>query len=719
MLVLMLVATLQLCSMARAQPLCRIHTVRTGKTFGVGQQAQGDLLYFSFMTTRLIKHPCKKNIALYLGRQLFFTTNNFESSLLPFAIPTSMQVGIPEVTSAHFAGSVLLLVVNQKVYIYDYEASSWSASTGIKHPVSHISGDNCCYSEHPFCLEISNSIFAYVHGDQISQANIYFSKSWGYRFQKYAHEGQAELVGSLGGIFYFHSLSQVGLLLIDQGRAKFWYLDHPLNYSFGLPFDYNGTLDILITPGQKGILIFWFEKSLLISKNAGQLVNPVRVREGRRTLHSIFEANITIYNVAANENELAVLTQESNLYYGSLGILTSFLIKVEILQGDFDNKMYIIDMNSELELTALMIPRPGTSPVPLATVSNPHSLGLQAIIYEDGYTYEGNTKYRLNISLRQQHLWGRTDPNFTSSIKRPTISTITVDIANKEISCVDLKPLTALISVGCDLTKKIIIQNEISACYKGFLDPVALQDNYSYVIEKEAYDPNFRGQPATKDLVVHYPYEKLGCPLLVYYNTPWKPVMELWREGKFQEIVEAEFVLLEVNGLFTYTYSLTAGTALCISQPQNWTTILENAGDKGPFAWDRENYVSCHDPNSDAPLKWPKARYQILGGPTANKVVFDQRNGIYVFFISVVDPYYSYCWLETTFSVYVYGALPRISIPLEITIIVLMLAILLSVWLAYMIPTLLRTEKGHGFKGFWVSLCKRCRKSCACFQSRR
>nr|KAF6479322.1 cation channel sperm associated auxiliary subunit delta [Molossus molossus] len=300
MLVLMLVATLQLCSMARAQPLCRIHTVRTGKTFGVGQQAQGDLLYFSFMTTRLIKHPCKKNIALYLGRQLFFTTNNFESSLLPFAIPTSMQVGIPEVTSAHFAGSVLLLVVNQKVYIYDYEASSWSASTGIKHPVSHISGDNCCYSEHPFCLEISNSIFAYVHGDQISQANIYFSKSWGYRFQKYAHEGQAELVGSLGGIFYFHSLSQVGLLLIDQGRAKFWYLDHPLNYSFGLPFDYNGTLDILITPGQKGILIFWFEKSLLISKNAGQLVNPVRVREGRRTLHSIFEANITIYNVAAS-----------------------------------------------------------------------------------------------------------------------------------------------------------------------------------------------------------------------------------------------------------------------------------------------------------------------------------------------------------------------------------------------------------------------------------
>ena len=61
-----------------------------------------------------------------------------------------------------------------------------------------------------------------------------------------------------------------------------------------------------------------------------------------------------------------------------------------------------------------------------------------------------------------------------------------------------------------------------------------------------------------------------------------------WREGKFQEVVEAEYVLLEVNGLFTYTYSLTADMALCSSQPQNWTTIAKTAGDKGPFAWDRE-----------------------------------------------------------------------------------------------------------------------------------
>ncbi|KAG5208871.1 hypothetical protein MJG53_007259 [Ovis ammon polii x Ovis aries] len=485
--------------------------------------------------------------------------------------------------------------------------------------------------------------------------------------------------------------------------AMFSYSDHPLNRSFGLPFGYDRTLDILIAPGQRGILIFWSEKNLLVSRNSGQLVESVRVREGQRILYnSIVKANITIHSVAANENELAVLTRENNLYYGSLGIQSSSLIKVAF---DFQKCL--------LNIQALLVDPQLQAGICKVIVSNPHSLGLQAVIYEDGYTYNSNTKHRLNISLKQQHHWGRANPNFTSSIKRPTISTITLDIANKEISCVDLKPLTALISVGCDLEKKIVIQNELSACYQGVLDPVALQDNYSYVIERGAYDPNFQGQQAKEDLKVYYPYEKLGCPLLAYYDIPWKPVVELWREGKFQEVVEAEYVLLEVNGLFTYTYSLTAGMAGCSAQPQNWTTITEMAGDTASFSWDRENYVSCHDPDYHEPLRWPDVPYQILGGPTENKIVFDQRNGIYIFFISIVDPSYSYCHLETTFSVYVYGAFPLSIFPPEVTIFLLTVATLLFVWLAYMVPQLLHNEQGLEVNGFWVRLYQRCRKSCA------
>ncbi|XP_070942843.1 cation channel sperm-associated auxiliary subunit delta isoform X3 [Macaca nemestrina] len=751
MLMLMLVAavTMWLRPLVTAQPLCRARTVRTGKVFNVIQDVQGDRLYFRSTTTRLIKHPCKKNIALYLGKQVFFTTDNFETSLLPFTIPTSMQVGVPEVTSAHFTGSLLLLVVNHKVYTYDYESNSWNLSLGIKHPVTHVSGDNCCYTGSLFCVDVSNLVFAYFRGDQISQTYIYYSNTGGFSFWKYHYDRQAEIVGSLGGIFHLFSLSQVGMLVVDQGKGMFKYSDHPLNRSLGLSFDYNGTLDIVIAPGQKGILLLWFEKSLLFSRNA-------------------------------DENELAVITREDNLYYGNLGIVPSSIIKfahqhiwsedaalmfrssgileiltplrdtafaafdfqkcllniqailmdpdlhvgrcnIEFLKGEFTYRMYTIDMHSQLELTALLIPQPGTSLIPLVMVSNPHSLGFQATFYESGYTSDGNTKYKLmylgsslltpqDIYLKQQQHWGRTDFNFTSSLKRATMSTLTVDIANKEISCVDIKPLSTLISVGCDLDKKIVIQNTVSACSKGVLDALALQDNYSFIIDKEFYDPGFQGRQSSKDLHVFYSYQQLGCPLLVYYDTPWKPVVELWKKDRFQEVVDAEYVLLEVNGQFSYSYSLTAKSAMCTSQPQNWTTMIKESG--GPFFWNRENYVSCHDPNNDAPLRWPDVQYQILGGRTANQIIFSHNNGFYVFYISIVDPYYSYCQLETVFSIYVYGAFPVQLVSAGVVMVLLISSMLGSVWLAYMIPRLLRTARGRRMTSFVAQLYGRCKTVC-------
>lgn len=65
-----------------------------------------------------------------------------------------------------------------------------------------------------------------------------------------------------------------------------------------------------------------------------------------------------------------------------------------------------------------------------------------------------------------------------------------------------------------------------------------------------------------------------------------------WRDGSFQEVIHAEYVLLEVNGLFTYTYSLTARTALCTSQPQNWSSIVKAGGHMGSYTWNREVAVS-------------------------------------------------------------------------------------------------------------------------------
>ncbi|XP_063084862.1 cation channel sperm-associated auxiliary subunit delta isoform X3 [Cavia porcellus] len=757
-----------------------VRQVRTGKVFNSGQPIDGgftllpgwppsvtspvlgsqDALYFPSVTTRLIKHPCKKTTALYLGQQVFFTNDNFENSLPPLTIPASMMVGRPEVTSAHFTGSQLLLVVNQKVYTYDYTAGVWNASQGIQHPVSHVSGDSCCFSKSTFCLEISNSIFAYLHGEQISQANIYFSDNGGASFQKYTYERQAELVGTLGGIFSLHSLSQVGLLVINDTKAMFAYSDHPLDRSLGLAFDYNETLEVLLPPGQRGLLILWSRNSLFSSLSAGQIMETIQVQKGGQTLlPSIFGANITIHSIAAYENGLAVLTQQDHLYYGSLGVLSgsSYIIKfpeqnvwspeaalmflnpgklqiltpipdsaspaydfqqcvvniqatlmkpelhveackIELMDGIFEGKMYTMDMNSQLVVSALLIPRPGASLVPQVMVSNPYSLGLKTTIYEYANTYDGSVLYKLDITLKQQHYWGWFDPNFTSSITRPTTSTLTVDIANKEISCVDMKPLTALISIGCDQTKKIVVQNKISACSVGVLDPRVLQDNYTYVIEKESLAPGPGGQAATKDLKVLYPIRDLGCPGLVYYDNPWKPAIELWQGDEFVELVEAEFVLREVHGLHTFSYELSARAAGCHAQPQNWSSVLQSAREPGRAPWTRENYLSCHSSSPHNPLRWPNVQYQILGGQTDNKIIFKQRNGIYIFQLSILDPYYSYCQLETTFSIYVYGAYPLALFRPGVTIVLLVASSLLAVWLAYVLPKLSYKQGIHRAK---------------------
>uniref|UniRef100_A0A2K5EB21 Cation channel sperm-associated auxiliary subunit delta n=1 Tax=Aotus nancymaae TaxID=37293 RepID=A0A2K5EB21_AOTNA len=569
MLMLMLVAavTLWLCPLVTAQPLCRARRVRTGKVFNVMQDVQGDRLSFSSTTPRLITHPCKKNIALYLGKQVFFTTDNFETSLLPFAIPTSMQVGVPEVTSAHFAGSLLLLVVAQKVYIYDYENNSWNVTFGIKHPVTHVSGDNCCYTETLFCMV----------------------KLWLLCFLCFP-------LLLLAGLLCPHQDSTVRsgerLNAVFSPQGMFKYSDHPLNRSLGLSFDYNGTLDIVIVPGQRGILLLWFEHSLLFSHNAGQLVDTVRVKKGDQTLFSsMFEANVTIHNIAVNENELAVITREDNLYYGNLGVVPSSVIKVgkkelglwaegggsclgrlrwvdhlrsgiEFLTGEFIHRMYSIDMNSQLQLTASLIPQPGASLIPLVSTSGCFCcLGFSATL-ETGFHHSGK-----DIYLKQQQHWGRTDPNFTSSVFLYGVHCIWVSLTDLNLHLC-LSPLqSTLISVGCDLDKKIIIQNKISACSKGILDALTLQDNYSFIIEKWLW-------PGSSWIAPRSPRSSALC------------VCPRWRKDTFQEIVEAEYVLLEVNGQFSYRYSLNAKSALCTSQPQNWTTMIKEFG--VPFVWNRE-----------------------------------------------------------------------------------------------------------------------------------
>ncbi|PIK56076.1 putative cation channel sperm-associated protein subunit delta [Apostichopus japonicus] len=75
------------------------------------------------------------------------------------------------------------------------------------------------------------------------------------------------------------------------------------------------------------------------------------------------------------------------------------------------------------------------------------------------------------------------------------------------------------------------------------------------------------------------------------------------------------------------------------------------------------NYISCHSPEQGAERCDPSQPYEVLSNNTANGIKFSQYNGIYVFNITVLDPDYSFCQLETQFAVEVFGAFPKSELP--------------------------------------------------------
>ncbi|XP_068953228.1 cation channel sperm-associated auxiliary subunit delta-like [Petaurus breviceps papuanus] len=120
----------------------------------------------------------------------------------------------------------------------------------------------------------------------------------------------------------------------------------------------------------------------------------------------------------------------------SSGIVTKDC-KAEVFHGNFGEKLYILDMGETLELSVMLVSRPTQVPIPI------------------------------NITLMQQHVSGRAHKNFLSDIKIPSLSTITLDLMDRGVGCIDLQPLSGLIFIGCNGGKKIIIRrtNQIPFSY--------------------------------------------------------------------------------------------------------------------------------------------------------------------------------------------------------------------------------------------------------------
>ncbi|XP_048364498.1 cation channel sperm-associated auxiliary subunit delta-like [Sphaerodactylus townsendi] len=731
--------------------------------------AKGTQLLYGSPYATVLQHPCRNNFvgsvspAIYLGKQVFLSFDGFESSLLPLTIPVTLATAPAKVSAAVFVqGNHVVLAINGKVFVYFYKPfKSWKQSKGINSRVTEITNTICCYApSDPKCDDISTFVLAYGKGNLISAIPIFYSEDGGYTFKSL--QMSPLLDGTLVSAYNFVTLSRLGMLISQTKNnmtiANFVYSLGYNEYSHqGTPFDTDKDEEHTITvpPGLRGFIIIHTKNIFLLSSNNGLTTENIDVYPTEDYPNASLPLHSQgVVNVAATSNEIAALTKNQKLFYGSLDIVFSKMVligdkngstvsthevlmfdntgmltiltpvsrnetgfhnfhkciinlqnrlmdlhphltpcPVEILSGDFHEKMFYIDMKQKLHFNVTFVPKPGTGAFPYVTVSNPHALGFLARVNQEGYTKDGNIKFNLQIILLQQHNSGMAESEFHDKVSSAGMSTLTVDIYNKGIFCIDMHPLTALIAMDCPPTKHIRPFKNGTVCDKGLFNKTNLQDSFSYIIKQDVYDPRFLGRQDLdqEDLNVSYSYEHLGCPVLLYYDSPWLPTLELWENDEFVEYVSADFVLFETNGMHNYDYLLTASEAKCISQPQNWSTMFELQLHPDPHtAWSRTNYESCKVPNQVRPLESPSIKYQILNLNEDNRVVFSQYNGIYVFKVIVVDTIYSYCELSTLLSVYVHGAFPKSQINAAGMLIGFLILILGLILMGYFFPKLLQ-----------------------------
>ncbi|XP_025029704.1 cation channel sperm-associated protein subunit delta-like [Python bivittatus] len=615
--------------------------------------------------------------------------------------------------------------------------------------------DCCFALEDPACDKINKLVLAFDTGNLASNSEIFYSEDGAYTFaplkSRPLRDGILHGVyvfassADIGMLLNDASHSKIAYFTYGDVES----MKNGTGTPFNLDFPKDQRVESILPPGMRGFIIIWTKEAFMSSSNDGLTTDIVTVLPTNSYPNNSLPRDICF--IAATYNEIAALTK-SQLFYGNLDMVSSQMVHLgeknislshdsceamlfentgtlsiirpfpsniseyyhfhkciiniqarlmsvqpplqscpmEILTGDFHNRMYYIDTKQLLHFNATFVPKPGTGAYPYVTLSNPHVLAFEAHIVEDGYTFDGNTKYSLQIQLQEQQLASMIQETQTTSLLRK-ISSVTVDIYNKGIFCIDMHPLTALIAVECPPKKHIRILMTTTACSKGLFEPRLLQ-NFVYSIDKKLYDPLFFGRKnlEQEDLNVTYNYLSWGCPLLLYYNKPWLPDIELWDNDKFLEYVSADFVLYEINGMHNYDYLLTEAEANCLSEAQNWTKLLQEPDAIPEMAWSRYNYVSCKKPRGNKTLPSLSSKYQVLNRNERNRILFPQYNGFYVFRVIVVDSLYSYCNLSTIVSVYVHGALPKSEVNAGKALISFLVLIFGTILMVYYFPKLLQ-----------------------------
>ncbi|XP_041926287.1 cation channel sperm-associated protein subunit delta-like isoform X2 [Alosa sapidissima] len=630
----------------------------------------------------------------------------------------SIQYGY--VTSAVFLNAPkphIGIVIDGMAFTLLPSTLTWKRAAGVVTSVSHMSALQCCFTtQDKYIAELNSLVLLYKIGSLFGEQEVYVSYDGGFTYTIFYVASTTMQI--LGGIYRL-PVSGNTVALVQDEQYNFYFRNtenwatSQLSESFPLR-DPLYMLEVILVAGLRGHLIVWSPQMLLYSPHDGTVLVPVS--EFGHEDSAVPPPDVIVKRVTtAGNGAIAVVTSDGGLYYGRLGLKavvvkfpTNILEKfglypdrvmyfdeytdlvflepmfdqhenrvnfrhshvhvqqqltqtsapviscpVERFSGDFDGKLFYIDKGDSLKLSLDYVPTPNCPFFPVVTLTNADALHTEELIVMDGTTPDGYKTFIMKIGVK-------LSTAAEADIEEKGLVTISVDLMEREVSCNNVNPQKVHVMMACPPGKHIRVMRNSTACTRGTFTPEQL-NNFTYTIPKEVYDPDllFRPNKAERDLTVKYSYFHHICPLLVYYDMPWRPTFELWDGDTFVEVVKADFVMYEAHGMHNYKYLQTAKTAKCVSQPQDWISMLQ----KTPYsAWSKQNYRSCKDYNGP-PLTNPDAEYQVLSQNSRNKIVFSNYNGMYLFTAVVVDPHYSFCTLTTTFSVYVYGAFPKRILP--------------------------------------------------------
>ncbi|KAL0979125.1 hypothetical protein UPYG_G00181060 [Umbra pygmaea] len=666
-------------------------------------------LYYQEKQEALVQSQCHGHLVLYMGRWITITRTLFSSVSTPLFYEGAEKLQ-GSVSSADFVLDNLAIVIDGKLYLYSLTNEKWTAAQGVKSTVTTVSTLQCCFSKAKACMEKSSSVCLYNRGSVLEDQQVYLSKDGGKVFTNLPMAPKS--TEFVGGVFIMPAVSSFVTMKIHE-HSKF-----SLDYTFqgdieetdqeDMPDPLSST-NVIQPAGLRGELIIWSPHLLVYSSFHGR---------DHCGLHLIGDEEAdfpppesTIVQVATDNSErIAILTSNGVLYYGRTWQSTR-LVRVSSLIDNPKKNLMLFTARGRLMLIQVWKDQSNTIrfDTRLIEVLLEHTMPpvfdctleeFNLAPHYDKYLYfhmdMGDTvTVPINILplpscqfvpmeydvTQVEYL--KEDGTLKASPYENSLATVTVDLKYRGVACRHLRALKSHIIMGCPPKKHLQISTKGNACSKGIITQDQLMNNFSYVIPKAAYDPllQFRPGSANSNLHVPYSFTEYLCPQLAYTDTPWIPTLEVWNNNEFKELGQTDFVLYEVNGMHNYRYLQSAKDAKCVSQPQNWTTMMRQQlnGLKPNTAWNRGNYMSCKDKNGP-PLTDPEAEYQVLNPASNNRILFPNYNGIYTFKAIVVDPRYSYCNLSTTFTVYVHGGVstkPLSSLVSRIVILFTFAAVLL------------------------------------------